>query len=149
MTYGSAVFSANHTSAFGLSGVPHTFTVHPGATLQLAASDLQGQFYSTNAITLRVNGGTLAQTTGVVNGLGKLILENAKLTYAGYAVQTPYYAVSAARLQRRRRVPRHERLYPCERRRQQRKPCAPLLRHVRWETLRLLRGGNLREGNGR
>ena len=95
MTYGSAVFSANHTSAFGLSGVPHTFTVHPGATLQLAASDLQGQFYSTNAITLRVNGGTLAQNTGVVNGLGKLILENAKLTYAGYAVQTPYYAVSA------------------------------------------------------
>ena len=95
MTSGSASFSANHSSAFGLTGAPHTFTVHPGATLQLAASDLQGQFYSTNAITLRVNGGTLAQSTGFVNGLGKLILENAKLTYAGYGVQTAYYAVSA------------------------------------------------------
>jgi autotransporter-associated beta strand protein len=94
MTSGGADFSASHGSAFGLTSVPHTITVHPGATLQLASSDLQGQFYSTNAITLRVNGGTLTQTAGYVNGLGKLILENATLSYKGIGVQNNYYRVS-------------------------------------------------------
>ena len=95
MTNGGADYSASHGSAFGLTSVPHTLTVHPGAKLQLATSDLQGQFYSTNVITLRVNGGSLEQTTGFVNGLGKLILENATLTYKGIAVQN-YYAANGA-----------------------------------------------------
>ena len=95
MTNGGADYGASHASAFGLTSVPHTFTVHPGATLQLATSDLQGQVFSTNVITLRVNGGKLEQTAGFVNGLGRLILENATLTYKGIAVQN-YYAANGA-----------------------------------------------------
>ena len=95
MTWGAASWGASRTSAFGRTSVPHTFTVHPGATLQLATSDLPGQFYATNAITIRVNGGTLAQDNGHVNGLGHLILENAKFTYQGIRSQNNYYSVSA------------------------------------------------------
>ena len=95
LSQGGALFSANHVSAFGATGRPHTFTVHPGATLQLSASDLQGQFYGTNAITIRVNGGRLTQDNGQVNGLGHLILKNATLSYQGIRSQNNYYLISA------------------------------------------------------
>ena len=95
MTIGGASLGANHASAFGSSGKPHTFTVHPGATLQLSNSDLQGQFYGTNAITIHVNGGALKQDNGIVNALGHLILENASFTYQGIRTQNNYYSVSA------------------------------------------------------
>ena len=94
MTIGGASLGANHASAFGSSGKPHTFTVHPGATLQLSNSDLQGQFYGTNAITIHVNGGALKQDNGMVNALGHLILENASFTYQGIRTQNNYYSVS-------------------------------------------------------
>ncbi len=67
----------NRPSVFGAARYPHTFTVHPGATLQLAASDLMGQFYATNAITLHVKGGTFHQSGKPVNGIGRTIFENA------------------------------------------------------------------------
>ena len=95
MTIGGASLGANHASSFGSSGKPHTFTVHPGATLQLSNSDLQGQFYGTNAITIHVNGGALKQDNGIVNALGHLILENASFTYQGIRTQNNYYSVSA------------------------------------------------------
>ena len=95
LSWGAANYPLNRTSAFGAVQYPHTFTVHPGATLNLAANDLQGQFYATNFITTYVNGGTLAQNNGLVNGLGRLILENAKLTYQGVNAPNNYYLVSA------------------------------------------------------
>lgn len=94
MSYGATTYDFNRSSAFGAAQFAHTFTVHPGATLQLASSDLQGQLYATNRITIRVNGGTLSQTAGVANGLGTLILENSTLSYSGANSQNNFYVVS-------------------------------------------------------
>ena len=94
MSYGAATYDFNRSSAFGAAQLAHKFTVHPGATLQLASSDLQGQLYATNRITIHVNGGTLSQNAGVANGLGLLILEDATLSYSGANSQNNFYVVS-------------------------------------------------------
>ena len=99
MSYGAATYDFNRSSAFGAAQLAHTFTVHPGATLQLASSDLQGQLYATNRITIHVNGGILSQNAGVANGLGPLILENATLSYSGANSQNNFYVVSEDRTQ--------------------------------------------------
>ncbi|MBQ7189086.1 MAG: autotransporter-associated beta strand repeat-containing protein [Kiritimatiellae bacterium] len=83
--YGNATTEATRTSCFGLQGEAnrHTFRVHPGATLHLLASDLQGQFYATSTVPIHVNGGTLSQEAKKTNGLGPVLLENAKVTCSG------------------------------------------------------------------
>ena len=91
MATGRAHLNLNRATAFGAARYPHTFTVHPGATLELAANDTQGQFYNTNCITIHVNGGTLAQGNNLCNGLGHLILENATLRYNGLNVAGDYF----------------------------------------------------------
>ena len=78
-----AKVDVDRTSCFGAQRYPRTVTVHPGATLWLGNSDLMGQFYASNNVTVHVNGGTLKQTEKRTNGLGPLILENAKLSYSG------------------------------------------------------------------
>lgn len=83
MNTGNAVDAADRSSVFGAQRYPHTFTVHPGATLHLGASDTMGQFYAENNVTIHVNGGTLKQTANKTNGFGPLILENATVSYSG------------------------------------------------------------------
>ena len=84
MSSGNVSLAAERSSVFGAQRYPHTFTVHPGATLHLDTRDLMGQFYAENNVTVHVNGGTLKQTANVGNGLGPLILENATVSYSGF-----------------------------------------------------------------
>ena len=83
MNTGNATDASDRSSVFGAQRYPHTFTVHPGATLHLGASDTMGQFYAENNVTIHVNGGTLKQTANKTNGFGPLILENATVSYSG------------------------------------------------------------------
>ena len=83
MNTGNATDAADRSSVFGAQRYPHTFTVHPGATLHLGSSDTMGQFYAENNVTVHVNGGTLKQTANKTNGFGPLILENATVSYSG------------------------------------------------------------------
>ncbi len=94
MSYGVSTYPFSRNTAFGAAQRAHTFTVHPGATLQFADDGLQGQFFATNAITIHVNGGTLRQDDNLANGLGKLILENATLQYYGAKVENDYAIVN-------------------------------------------------------
>lgn len=73
------------TSCFGRTDIAHTFKVDPGATLHLTASDLNGQFYKETKTAIHVKGGTFSQQNGLVNGLGPVIFENAKIDFSGYA----------------------------------------------------------------
>ena len=74
----------NIKTTLGLSHVPHTIYVEPGAKLEFSQSDHLGQFYNEPVgITIHVRGGTLAQAANTVNGLGPLILEDATLQYSG------------------------------------------------------------------
>ena len=74
----------NVYTCLGLSHVPHTIYVEPGARLEFTQSDHLGQFYNVpTGITIHVRGGTLAQSAKKVNGLGPLILEDATLEYNG------------------------------------------------------------------
>lgn len=74
----------NVKTCLGLSHVPHTIYVEPGARLEFTQSDHLGQFYNVpTGITIHVRGGTLAQSAKKVNGLGPLILEDATLEYNG------------------------------------------------------------------
>ncbi|MBR4170759.1 MAG: autotransporter-associated beta strand repeat-containing protein [Kiritimatiellae bacterium] len=91
MAAGRAFLDLNRATTFGAAKYPHTVTVHPGATLELAANDTQGQFYNTNNITIHVKGGTLSQGNNLCNGLGRLILENATLRYNGLNVAGDYF----------------------------------------------------------
>lgn len=68
------------TSPFGAVCYPHTFTIHPGATLHVANSDVMGQFYAQSLNTLHVKGGTYLQNGRTVNGLCKTIFENATIS---------------------------------------------------------------------
>ena len=84
---GTLKMSANYASieydrpsSFGAARYPHTITVHPDATLNLAASDLMGQFYATNALTLVVKG-SLTQNDGTVNGLCRTIFDDATVSF--------------------------------------------------------------------
>ncbi len=84
---GTLKMSANYASieydrpsSFGAARYPHTITVHPDATLNLAASDLMGQFYATNALTLVVKG-SLTQNGGTVNGLCRTIFDDATVSF--------------------------------------------------------------------
>ena len=43
LTNGGADYGASHASAFGLTGVPHTFTVHPGATSSSPPATCRGR----------------------------------------------------------------------------------------------------------
>ena len=91
MSAGDAKLAAKRTTVFGAARYPHTFTVHPGAKLQLTGNDMMGQYHNTNSITIHVNGGTLQQNDNFSNGLGPLILENATLSYRGCLVQSDYF----------------------------------------------------------
>ena len=91
MNTGNAVDAADRSSVFGAQRYPHTFTVHPGATLHLGASDTMGQFYAENNVTIHVNGGTLKQTANKTNGFGPLILENATVSYSGVTGAWPTF----------------------------------------------------------
>ena len=91
MAVGKADLNQDRATTFGAAKYPHTFTVHPGATLHLTDNDTQGQFYNTNSITIHVNGGTLSQGANLCNGLGHLILENATLSYNGLNVAGDYF----------------------------------------------------------
>ena len=74
----------NIKTCLGLSHVPHTIYVEPGARLEFTQSDHLGQFYNVpTGITIHVRGGTLTQSANKVNGLGPLILEDATLSYLG------------------------------------------------------------------
>ena len=74
----------NIKTCLGLSHVPHTIYVEPGARLEFTQSDHLGQFYNVpTGITIHVRGGTLTQSANKVNGLGPLILEDATLSYSG------------------------------------------------------------------
>lgn len=82
------------TSPFGAVCYPHTFTIHPGATLHVAASDVMGQFYAQSLNTLHVKGGTYLQNGGTVNGLCKTIFENATVNIGGQpGVDNDYWEV--------------------------------------------------------
>ena len=89
-----AKVEVDRTSCFGAQRYPRTVTVHPGATLWLGNSDLMGQFYASNNVTVHVNGGTLKQTEKKTNGLGPLILENASLSYSGVTGAWPTFGFS-------------------------------------------------------
>ena len=91
MNTGNAVDAADRSSVFGAQRYPHTFTVHPGATLHLGASDTMGQFYAENNVTIHVKGGTLKQTANKTNGFGPLILENATVSYSGVTGAWPTF----------------------------------------------------------
>ena len=91
MNTGNAVDAADRSSVFGAQRYPHTFTVHPGATLHLGVSDTMGQFYAENNVTIHVNGGTLKQTANKTNGFGPLILENATVSYSGVTGAWPTF----------------------------------------------------------
>ena len=74
----------NINTTLGLSHVPHTVYVEPGAKLEFTTSDHLGQFYNEpTGITIHVRGGTFAQAANTVNGLGPLVLDNATLRYSG------------------------------------------------------------------
>ena len=94
---GTLKMSANYASieydrpsAFGAARYPHTVTVHPGATLNLAASDLMGQFYATNALTLVVKG-NYVQNNGTVNGLCRTIFDDATISFGNAPGQFTYW----------------------------------------------------------
>lgn len=94
---GTLKMSANYASieydrpsSFGAARYPHTITVHPGATLNLAASDLMGQFYATNALTLVVKG-SLTQNNGTVNGLCRTIFDDATVSFGNAPGQFTFW----------------------------------------------------------
>ena len=91
MSAGNTELGNLRSTVFGAVRYPHTFTVHPGAKLQLTGNDMLGQYHNTNAVTIHVNGGTLQQNDNACNGFGKLILENATLAYKGCLVQQTYF----------------------------------------------------------
>ena len=74
----------NVASALGSTEIPHTIYIESGAKLDLAASNLLGQFYNNpTGVCIHVCGGTLSQTTnGLSNTFGPLILEDATLEYS-------------------------------------------------------------------
>ena len=80
MSVNYASIAPDRPGVFGAARYPHTFTVHPGATLELAASDLMGQFYATNAVTLHVKGGRFQANDNIVNGIGRTVFENADIS---------------------------------------------------------------------
>lgn len=86
--YASILF--DRPSVFGAARYPHTITVHPGATLQLAASDQMGQFYATNALTLVVKG-NYTQDGGAVNGLCRTIFDDATINLGNGAGSFTFY----------------------------------------------------------
>ena len=89
---GTVALGINRTTALGAVRYPHTFTVHPGATMQFASHDISGQYHNRHNNTIHINGGTLAQNNNVCNGIGGLlILENARLTYGGVLTQGDYF----------------------------------------------------------
>ncbi|MGN0852272.1 MAG: autotransporter-associated beta strand repeat-containing protein [Kiritimatiellia bacterium] len=77
-------------SAFGAARYPHTFTVHPGATLWMGGSDQMGQFYATNALTLVVKG-TYKQSDGAVNGLCRTIFDDATVDFGNGPGSSTFY----------------------------------------------------------
>ena len=91
MTASNTNLDSKRSTVCGAARYPHTITVHPGAKLQFAANDMMGQFHNTNSITVHVSGGTLQQGNNFANGLGRLILENATLSYGGCLVQQDYF----------------------------------------------------------
>lgn len=80
MSVNYASIATDRPGVFGAARYPHTFTVHPGATLELAASDLMGQFYATNAVTLHVKGGRFQANDNIVNGIGRTVFEDADIS---------------------------------------------------------------------
>ncbi|MGN0846404.1 MAG: autotransporter-associated beta strand repeat-containing protein [Kiritimatiellia bacterium] len=89
MNASNAVTNFDRTSVFGAARYAHTVTVHPGATLQLAANDQMGQFYATNALTLVVKGGTFQQYNRTVNGICRTIFDDATIVLEN--AQNPFY----------------------------------------------------------
>ncbi len=81
------------TSPFGAACYPHTFTIHPGATLNVTASDVMGQFYAQSSNTLHVKGGSYVQNASTVNGLCRTIFENATVSFANQPGQGYYLDV--------------------------------------------------------
>lgn len=80
-------------SPFGAVRYPHTFTIHPGATLHVANNDVMGQFYAQSLNTLHVKGGTYRQDDRTVNGLCKTIFENATVYFGAQPWQGNYWEV--------------------------------------------------------
>jgi fibronectin-binding autotransporter adhesin len=76
-------------SCLGNPQVAHTICIGTNATLQLSASDILGQAKSLAKMGITVDGGTLAQDSGMVNCFGPLTLNNAKLSYTGYNQSIP------------------------------------------------------------
>ncbi|MBQ7189439.1 MAG: autotransporter-associated beta strand repeat-containing protein [Kiritimatiellae bacterium] len=91
ISVGTTALGAKRTTALGAVRYPRTFTVHPGAMLQFTCNDTAGQYHNRNNLTIHINGGTLAQNNNCCNGLGHLILENAKLTYGGALMQGDWF----------------------------------------------------------
>lgn len=81
------------TSPFGAACYPHTFTIHPGGTLNIAQSDVMGQFYAQSSNTIHVKGGTYTQNDYTVNGLCKTIFENATVNFGKQPNQGNYLDV--------------------------------------------------------
>lgn len=81
------------TSPFGAACYPHTFTIHPGATLNVAQSDVMGQFYAQSSNTLHVKGGAYTQNDYTVNGLCRTVFENASVYFGNQPNQGNYLEV--------------------------------------------------------
>lgn len=81
------------TSPFGAACYPHTFTIHSGATLNVAQSDVMGQFYAQSSNTLHVKGGAYTQNDYTVNCLCRTVFENASVYFGNQPNQGNYLEV--------------------------------------------------------
>ena len=89
---GKANVKPYRATPFGAHRYPHTVTVHEGARIWFATSDMMGQLLSIPSnFTFVVRGGTLKQTGGACNAFGPTTFDDATFDYGWKQDPVDYY----------------------------------------------------------